>query len=126
MIELDRDRLAKLLGMMGSAHDGEALNAARMAHTLVRQAGMTWEDVLRKVGTLVLPAPRPVPVIWRRSRAGNPWATLYGAYVVVIARDGRYSVGHRTHEGDDLEWASGFTDSGDAQAWAECFLRDGL
>ena len=37
--------LARLLGMMGSAHDGEALKAARIADRLVRDAGCTWFDV---------------------------------------------------------------------------------
>lgn len=45
--QLDRARLAKLLGMLGSAHDGERDNAARMAHDMVREAGGTWESVLR-------------------------------------------------------------------------------
>jgi hypothetical protein len=40
------DRLVKLLGMVGSAHDGEALNAARLADKLLRDAGLTWADVI--------------------------------------------------------------------------------
>jgi hypothetical protein len=43
---MDLDRLAKLLGMIGSNADGEALTAARMADKLVRDAGMTWFDVI--------------------------------------------------------------------------------
>ena len=39
-------RLTKLLGMIGSAHDGEALNAARLADKLVREAGLTWANVI--------------------------------------------------------------------------------
>jgi hypothetical protein len=42
----DRERLARLLGMMGSDHDGEALNAARMADRLVRDHGITWIDAI--------------------------------------------------------------------------------
>jgi hypothetical protein len=42
------ERLAKLLGMIGSAHDGEALNAARLADKVVREAGLTWIDILGK------------------------------------------------------------------------------
>jgi len=44
---LDRERLAKLLGMVGSCHDGEALNAARAADALVRQADCTWFDIVQ-------------------------------------------------------------------------------
>jgi hypothetical protein len=39
-------RLAQILGMLGSAHDGEVLNAARLADQFVRQLGMTWADVI--------------------------------------------------------------------------------
>jgi hypothetical protein len=42
----DLRRLARVLGMTGSAHDGEALNAARLADKLVRGQGMTWDVVL--------------------------------------------------------------------------------
>jgi hypothetical protein len=47
--ELDRDareRLAKLLGMLGSAYDGEIAAAGRAADTFVRGAGCTWFDVV--------------------------------------------------------------------------------
>jgi len=43
---IDRDRLAKLLGMCGSHHEGERANAARMASDMVREAGLTWPEVL--------------------------------------------------------------------------------
>ena len=42
----DRSMLAKLLGLVGSHHDGEALSAARKAHALVMQRNATWLDVL--------------------------------------------------------------------------------
>lgn len=42
----DRRRLSKLLGMMGSQHDGEVLSAAKKANELVRTAGLCWDDVL--------------------------------------------------------------------------------
>ena len=40
------DRLAKLLGMLGSDHDGERANAGRMADELIRANGLRWADVL--------------------------------------------------------------------------------
>jgi hypothetical protein len=56
----DRQRLARLLGMTGSAHDGEALNAARLADRLVKDRGATWPDVL-------IPLQRePLHSTWRR------------------------------------------------------------
>ena len=42
----DRERLAKLLGMLGSDHAGERDNAARAAHQLVQQRGITWREVV--------------------------------------------------------------------------------
>lgn len=42
----DTQKLAKLLGMLGSVHDGEALSAARKAHQLVSRNGATWSDVI--------------------------------------------------------------------------------
>jgi hypothetical protein len=43
---IDRAKLAKILGRLGSRHDGEVMNAARMAEDLRRQAGLSWEDLL--------------------------------------------------------------------------------
>ena len=40
----DLQRLAKLLGMIGSTSDGEALSAARKAHALISEKGATWFD----------------------------------------------------------------------------------
>jgi hypothetical protein len=34
--------------MLGSAHDGERANAARLAAELVRTHGLTWDDVIGK------------------------------------------------------------------------------
>jgi hypothetical protein len=48
MIENDRIRLTKFLGMLGSEHDGERANAALKVEQLRRQLGMTWEDLLQQ------------------------------------------------------------------------------
>jgi hypothetical protein len=39
-------KIAQCLAMMGSAHDGEALNAARAAERLRVQLGLQWADLL--------------------------------------------------------------------------------
>jgi hypothetical protein len=39
-------KLVKVLGMLGSAHAGERDNAARMATQILKEAGLTWYDVL--------------------------------------------------------------------------------
>jgi hypothetical protein len=46
MPALDRDKLAKVLGMLGSRHDGEVVTAGRSAHILLKDAGVTWTEVL--------------------------------------------------------------------------------
>jgi hypothetical protein len=51
---LDRPRLARVLGMLGSSHDGEALAAARQAERLRAEAGLSWGEILLPR----LPAPR--------------------------------------------------------------------
>jgi hypothetical protein len=40
------DRLIKLLGMLGSAHDGERAAAGLKAHELIRRHGLQWSDVI--------------------------------------------------------------------------------
>jgi hypothetical protein len=39
-------RLVRLLGMLGSAHDGEVANAGRMADRLIREHGLTWSQII--------------------------------------------------------------------------------
>ena len=64
----DRERLARLLGMLGSDHAGERDNAGRAAHRMVQQHGVTWYDV---VVTHHPPAytDDPIGVGWRRTAA---------------------------------------------------------
>lgn len=63
MYKLNLDLLAKVLGMMGSVHDGEALEAARAANRMMLNAGVTWLDVLR---------PEPVRPVYNAVH-GNGW-----------------------------------------------------
>lgn len=50
MTTLDRVRLARVLGLLGSNHDGEVVNAGRIANDMVRAADMTWGEVLGDQG----------------------------------------------------------------------------
>ncbi len=43
---LDWSRLRKLLGMLGSSHDGEALNAARLVDEMLQASGSSWEALI--------------------------------------------------------------------------------
>ena len=45
-MELDKERLAKLLNMTGSDHDAEALAAVRKANEFLRLHRKSWRDVL--------------------------------------------------------------------------------
>lgn len=44
-------RLSRVLGMMGSEHDGEVLNAARMAERLRRELNKSWQSLLTTVSS---------------------------------------------------------------------------
>jgi hypothetical protein len=46
MSTFNRATLAKVLEILGSDHAGEALAAAKLASTMVREAGLTWDEVL--------------------------------------------------------------------------------
>ena len=55
------ERLIKLLGMLGSAHDGERAAAGLKAHELIRRHGLCWSDIL-----LAAPPPTTPPKLgWR-------------------------------------------------------------
>jgi hypothetical protein len=41
------ERLIKLLGMLGSAHDGERAAAGLKAHEFIKRHGLSWSDIIR-------------------------------------------------------------------------------
>jgi hypothetical protein len=46
MSTFNRTTLVRVLEILDSSHAGEALAAAKLASTMVREAGLTWDDVL--------------------------------------------------------------------------------
>ena len=48
MNKTDRARLNRILGMLGSEHDGERASAAAAAANLMRKWGLSWDDVLQE------------------------------------------------------------------------------
>ena len=54
--DLDRDRLRKLLALLGSDHDGEVLNAARHIDALIRAAGTDWQALIPDAAPAELPS----------------------------------------------------------------------
>jgi hypothetical protein len=61
----DRNKLVKLLGMLGSDHDGEVINAGRAASRLVRKLGLTMDEIVAPDLALPPPPPPPPPTDWR-------------------------------------------------------------
>jgi len=45
---MNQQKLARVLEMIGSAHDGEVAAAARLAHNMLKENGMTWSDLVTK------------------------------------------------------------------------------
>jgi hypothetical protein len=66
-------RLVKLLGMLGSAHDGEIAAAGRKASEYIRQHRLQWSDVIA-APRLAPPSPPPRPA-WQWVR---PWQKMVG------------------------------------------------
>lgn len=63
----DRQRLAKLLGLLGSDYPGERDAAGLAAHRLIRDRGLTWQDVIHP--NAELPANRNAVQPWRETVA---------------------------------------------------------
>lgn len=79
MSTFNRATLVKVLEILDSSNAGEALAAAKLVATMVREAGLTWDDVLAsEIRTPALPAPtadRAVghgPFGYRRDRELSP------------------------------------------------------
>ena len=80
MSTFNRTTLVKVLEILDSAHAGEALAAAKLASTMVREAGLSWDDVLvaeiqPRAVHVAAPATRPAgtgPFGYRRERELSP------------------------------------------------------
>jgi hypothetical protein len=59
------DRLAKILGLLGSDHDGERAAAGLKADQLLRESGLTWREVI------IAPPIAPEPLRIRSWRQGE-------------------------------------------------------
>jgi len=69
------NRLIKLLGMTGSMFDGEAVAAIRKANALLKDAGLTWSDVIAVVEAA------PTRGIWREPES---WRDAVGICLNLI------------------------------------------
>lgn len=85
---LNRQQLAKILELMGSVHDGEALAAARRAHMLVKNSGVSWETLLGAQSiSFASPASQRAgtPQTQERPRAANPHGRELTTYEMLYA-----------------------------------------
>jgi len=57
----DAAKLARVLALLGSDHDGERASAALAAHRLMRRLGLTWQDVLMPKETAEAQRAAPPP-----------------------------------------------------------------
>jgi hypothetical protein len=75
-------RLSNLLGMTGSSHDGEALNAVRLANALLAKHHLTWPAVITAPTDATTAPPESAPdamVPPHHIEAENILATAPGA-----------------------------------------------
>lgn len=73
MSTFNRNTLVKVLEILDSSHPEEALAAAKLASTMVREAGLTWDQVIDATAlprAVPVPAPAPLPPPARTANAG--------------------------------------------------------
>jgi hypothetical protein len=68
-------KLVKVLGMLGSDHDGEVAAAGRRANQMVRSAGLTWDQLLNPPAPESQQTYRP-PRRWRQPTSDSDSAAL--------------------------------------------------
>ena len=94
-------RLISILGMLGSAHDGERAAAAQAATKMVRDAGLTWDRIIQApIGAYAGAPDGPIPFNGRMLEPphdGRWLATALFLFRQAVARN------HRITEGD-AEW----------------------
>lgn len=107
-----RKRLIQLMGMTGSKHDGEALNAIRLANRVLGELGITWEETLNGTGKYT---DKDMQEVARQSyeqgvedgrKAGIAAPRRTGASWIAFARDIRDN-----YFGELNDWEEGFVES---------------
>jgi hypothetical protein len=68
-------KLVKVLGMLGSDHDGEVCAAGRRANALLKGAGLTWDQLLNPPASEPQQTYRP-PRRWRKPVSASDSAAL--------------------------------------------------
>lgn len=91
---MDMKRLVMLMGMTTSEHDGEALNALRMANRMLRAANKSWSDLLGGARPTVAATPD-----YRTPPSKRKPGASYGRTV----RRERHDPGRGRHTDDDIQ-----------------------
>jgi hypothetical protein len=73
MANFNRATLAKVLEILDSAHAGEALAAAKLASAMVREAGLTWDEVIARDINPPATASLPMAATSRRPAGTGPF-----------------------------------------------------
>ena len=76
METLNKTQLAKILGMLGSNHDGEVINAARAAVALVKASGQTWFEIIGGIPDCGLD--------WLPTKKGGAYVDIQGNVRLVV------------------------------------------
>lgn len=112
-----RQRLIQLLGMLGSHHDGEVLNAAKLAQRQLGAMGLTWEEFYGGAPDAA-PSQEDLTYAYQRGykdgaedqrRASLPNRPASWQALARLIRD--------KHERDITDWEYGFIESFIERGW---------
>ena len=70
-------KLRAIIGMLGSDHDGERANAARLATAELRRLGLTWADLVNRAFGQAPPRPQPAQQQPSYPQAGAGFANAF-------------------------------------------------
>jgi hypothetical protein len=115
------ERMAQLLGMLGSDFDGEVLVAARKAHTMLISQDWTWQQLLANGSSSVLTEEQIQKIYSAGMQRGEVLGYQRGqADAAATAPQGPNP---RAEIGDDLSWAEAVLEAA-AKAAADGLLTD--
>lgn len=112
-------RLIQLLGMLGSHHDGEILNAAKLAQRQLGAMGLTWEEFIQgSAGEPAGPSKEDLAYAYQRGyrdgaedtrKASLPQQPPSWQSLARLIRD--------NHERNVTDWEYGFVESFIERGW---------
>lgn len=112
MTSLNRIKLAKVLAMTGSQHDGERAAAAALAARMVRDAGLTWDALLSGGGAAPMGSPADRGAAWADGYARGKADAARAAQAAARAAEAEQA-------GGDRNWEHFKSNNPDLAAWIE-------